>query len=755
MNNQQVLITENIDNYEEADDYLRRGFSVIPLWIVPPIELNIPEEQYGKRPVGKWKQYQTEHATDSDIQDWFWAANHNIGIVTGQLSGLVVLDIDSEDAYEMALEKCLPDTPTVKTGRGYHMYFKYKEGVRNFQKRDDLPGIDLRGEGGFAVAPGSIHYQTGTLYKWVPGKTLDDLELEELPDWVLAKAPKEKPSLKLLSGGVADGERNNSLTRLLGPWVKEMSFDEVEEKALEWNETCNPPDDERQILKTAKSIWAAEHGGLPEAGDFGEPVLFDAELPNIDADYVPGCLGEFARAVSKSIQVPEGMAVMLGLAAVSTALQKKIIVSVEQGNDYKEHANIWAVIVADPSERKSPALREMMAPVTAWEQAKFDELKDEMIQNQVKRDVIDENIKQLKKDAAKEQGNEERQKLLDEINALRGDMPDEMKAPMLWTGNVTTERLEQLLVDNNEKMAVVTDEGGIFEVMAGLYNNGKANMDIYMQGYSGNPVRSDRASRSAHLRNPLLTFGIAIQPKVLQGLSRGSKQAFRGTGLLSRFLYYQCESQRGQRFFGKQVQMDNDIKDRYHNRIKELLDIDVDYDEFGNPEPTKLYLDDEARDLWINFYDEVESKLAPGGEFDQIADWAGKLSGNTLRVAGLYHVLERGLDDVVINAETMQKVLSLMQVLIPHAKSALSAASNSSVEADAKTVYEWIIRIGKPEFNKRDCHRGNQSKFPKADDMDSTFDELVSRNIIRPKGRLKANGRPSATYEVNPVLIRD
>ncbi len=749
MNYHQMVITKEdhndviIDAYEDTRDYLNASLSVIPI------------VSKGKIPAVKWTEYQSERCTEGDLQDWFYSQDYNVGIVTGKLSDVVVLDIDSDDAYDLAETKGLPDTPTVKTGRGFHLYFKYREGVRNFQKRKDLPGIDLRGEGGYVVAPPSIH-SSGAHYKWVNGKSLEDLEFADLPDWVLAKAPEEKPSLKLLSGGVADGERNGSLTRLLGSWVKTMSLDEVVEKALAWNESCNPPDDEKQVLNTVKSIWDTEHSEIPVGDrDFGEPVLFDVELPTISADYAPSCLCEFARAVSKSIQVPEGMTVMLGLAALSTALQKKITVSVEQGNDYKEHANIWAVIVADPSERKSPVLKAMMAPVVEWEQDKCEELQDDMFQNRMQRDVIDESIKQLKKEAAKEKDNTERQELLDEINVLRGDMPDEVKAPMLWTGNVTTERLEQLLVDNDEKMAVVTDEGGIFEVMGGLYNNGKANMDIYMQGYSGNPVRSDRASRSAHLKNPLLTFGIAIQPKVLQDLSRGGKKAFRGTGLLARFLYYQCESQRGQRFFGKQVQMDNDVKDRYHTRIKELLDIDVEHDEFGNPEPTKLYLDDEARDLWINFYDEVESNLAPGGEFEQFADWAGKLPGNTLRIAGLYHVLEHGIEGIAISKETMQKVISLMQVLIPHAKSALSAASNSSVEVDAKAVYEWIVRNGQPEFNKRDCHRGNQSKFSEVEELMPALNELIARNIIRAKGKLKASGRPSAAYEVNPVLISD
>lgn len=759
--NSPMLITNNkkYNMFNEAEHYVKSyNFSVIPLIVEQPEGREISEGQLGKVPaIHAWKKYQTERATIIELSQWFFAEDHNIGIVTGALSGIVVLDIDSDEAYKIALKKGLPETPTVKTGRGYHMYYKFKDGVRNFQKRADLPGIDLRGEGGYVVAPPSIHFMSGTRYLWEIGKGLEDLELAELPDWVLAKAPEEKKPLLELVKGVSKGNRNESLARLAGNWVKTMTLDEVEHIALEWNSKCEPPDSAQQVLRTVKSIWDNEHAGLPDnpgAIIWDEPVLFgNVELPKMSSDLLPSYLGEFAGAVSRQVQAPEGMASLLGLSAVATALQKKVIVSPDEHSDYVEPVNVWTVVVADPSERKSPVLREMMSPVVEWEIEQGDLLKDEKTRVDTERAIAENRIKKLHSDAGKAETPEERVPIATEIKELKDNMPDEVRFPVMWTGNVTTERLEQLMVDHEEKMSVITDEGGIFEIMGGLYNNGKVNLDIFMQGYSGNPTRTDRAGRSAHMKNPLLTLGLAIQPKVLGDLSSGSKRVFRGNGLLSRFLYYKCETHRGQRLYANQQPITPEVRRRYSFGIKALLDIPLENDEFDNAVPTRLHLDDDARDLWIEFSDGIERSLAHGAELDEVADWGGKLAGNTLRVAGLFHVVEHGVDTRAINRETVDRAIQLMKVLIPHAMFALNATTTSGLAKDAEHVYRWLLKHEKREFTTRGCQRDMQSRFPAVKELEPVLSELVARNIIRPVANLKSMGRPSSNYEANPAVF--
>lgn len=233
-------------NLDIARGYLQRGFSVIPL------------QPKGKVPaIESWKPYQINKATENVFLEWFGNGNqYNIGIVTGKISGIVVVDLDNEYALRFTQQNNFPITPMVRTGRGYHLYYRYKDGIRNFQKRDDLPGIDLRGDGGYVVAPPSIH-TSGQKYEWVEGRGLNDIQLTELPEVLLAKKPEDKTPIKdLLISGVSAGQRNDSLARIAGAlFYQGLDCDEVLSLCLAWNSKNRPPLSEKEVERTVKSIF--------------------------------------------------------------------------------------------------------------------------------------------------------------------------------------------------------------------------------------------------------------------------------------------------------------------------------------------------------------------------------------------------------------------------------------------------------------------------------------------------------------------
>lgn len=124
-----------------AQFYVSKGFSVIPL---------MPES---KRPAIKWKEFQDRKPTLDELEQWFKSGQNNIAIVTGEISGITVVDLDSQSAMEFVQDQNLSETPYVLSSKGAHLYYKYLPGTRNFQKRDDLSDIDLRSDGGYIVAP--------------------------------------------------------------------------------------------------------------------------------------------------------------------------------------------------------------------------------------------------------------------------------------------------------------------------------------------------------------------------------------------------------------------------------------------------------------------------------------------------------------------------------------------------------------------------------------------------------------------------
>ena len=151
---------------EQAFKLWRLGLSVIP---IPRPRLGVPIGQPGdgKVPAIPWREYQTRLATEDEIREWFSREPMNIAIVTGKVSGIVVVDADSPEAVRFATRR-LPWTPwQTQSAKGFHFAYGYPDvPVRNKARiatEDGKLALDLRADGGYVIAPGSIHF-TGVEY---------------------------------------------------------------------------------------------------------------------------------------------------------------------------------------------------------------------------------------------------------------------------------------------------------------------------------------------------------------------------------------------------------------------------------------------------------------------------------------------------------------------------------------------------------------------------------------------------------------
>lgn len=165
-----------------------RGWNAFPL---PP---------GAKKPDALWKRWQTERSTPDDHRRW-QASGMNAAIVTGPLSNAVVVDCDSPEAVALAERLEVNGAPHVVTAKGRHYYFRHPGGSIG-NRVGFLPGIDLRADGGFVVAAGSIH-PSGVPYRW---NKPPQGELPPLPAWVLA-APERQPASPLPSPRAASDSR--------------------------------------------------------------------------------------------------------------------------------------------------------------------------------------------------------------------------------------------------------------------------------------------------------------------------------------------------------------------------------------------------------------------------------------------------------------------------------------------------------------------------------------------------------------------
>jgi hypothetical protein len=246
---------------ESALTYLQKfQFSVIPV-------------RPDKKPNVKWEPYQKERASADQLRTW-WAKNPkaNIGLVTGELSGIVVVDVDDPDGGMQALSEYLTTakTPTARTPRGgLHLYFKAPEKCP--PNATGCPkGVDFRGEGGYIIAPPSIN-GVGKSYEWLPGLSLDEIEPPPLPvayiknlnflkQYVLGREVNDEVSdfkrLQMTSSDFMEGRRDESLFHIANVLIKGGMPVEEAAQVLELFalKCCSPPfplDEAREKIRSA------------------------------------------------------------------------------------------------------------------------------------------------------------------------------------------------------------------------------------------------------------------------------------------------------------------------------------------------------------------------------------------------------------------------------------------------------------------------------------------------------------------------
>ena len=242
---------------EMAKKYIELGRSIIPL------------KADDKKPIGSWTKYQTERMSPDEAFNYFTKnPDANMGMVTGEISGISVIDIDGKEGFD-ALNDAkirLPDTTIVKTPRGWHYYYKYNPELKQGANR--LEKVDIRNDGGYVVVPpsevGGVPYNraehsmnkvsefnesvpkefTGGVHSPQTSKLVSASEIER-PKWVA----------EALKNGVESGRRNDIATRLCGYFhSKGIGKDIILTMLSEFASKCTPPIPQKELEDIILSV---------------------------------------------------------------------------------------------------------------------------------------------------------------------------------------------------------------------------------------------------------------------------------------------------------------------------------------------------------------------------------------------------------------------------------------------------------------------------------------------------------------------
>ena len=273
-------------SYEVAAWWHNQGVSVIPI-----------SGTSKKCPI-KWQEYQFKKATIEELEKWFIEKNFNVAIVTGEYSGVTVLDIDPPKGKQSIIDHGItldPETRMHNTPRGgEHWFYKYNPEIK--QTQDILPNVDIRNDGGYVVVYDGQNRKVGfdkdvKDFKTLP--TYEALVKKDFKEIKTNKTPQKTAISDLLNNGAAKGSRHQAVVKLVGHFRHYSTPLATTLATLKmWNTKNNPPLSDYELTNQIYDLY----------GRYEE-----TEKP---LEIKPMTMGEL---VSKKVPIPSEMYILDGL----------------------------------------------------------------------------------------------------------------------------------------------------------------------------------------------------------------------------------------------------------------------------------------------------------------------------------------------------------------------------------------------------------------------------------------------------------
>ena len=447
---------------------------------------------------------------------------------------------------------------------------------------------------------------------------------------------------------------------------------------------------------------------------------------------LPTNLRNFVEYTAKSIQVHSDMPAALALSVLSSCAQGKAKIAITP--EWSEELNLYTAVIAEPGERKSAVFAALTKPVQEFVE-NYNQLHAAEIaayKNKLNK------LEAQKSDLISKGGsNTEIENVQLEILKLEASP----KTPLrLIATDCTPEATATVMAANNDKIAILSDEG-VFDVMAGLYTNGRTNINIYLNSYDGQTISIDRKSSGCLvLERPLITFGVCCQPSVITEFVADKR--FFGKGLAQRFLFCQPPSLCGKRTLCN-LPVEQSVKDEYSALINNLLSL---------PDSTeKITLSEEAFGVFSEFFNEIEKQIGSEGKYSDTRSFLNKLLGKTARISGLLHLCENSVQ-TPLSKNTMQNAILIARYFI--SQNEVLMTENADIAA-AEYVVERIIKTakkdGKDTYRARDLKRFCQKyKSKELDEILTLLEEHKYVQFISDAGK---QDRSCGRYIINQNLL--
>lgn len=489
------------------------------------------------------------------------------------------------------------------------------------------------------------------------------------------------------------------------------------------------------------------------AGDWPEllPLASETRSTRYPVDALPGVIGDAVREVVGFVQCPEALAACSALGAASLVAQG--LADVRRAEGLAGPTSLYFLAIAESGERKTATDNHFLAAIREWEAAQAEEARPHLARYaadlaawEARRDGL---LLKIKENSRKNKASDEEERTLRE---LEGDKPASPRVPRLLFGEATPEALAWKLATGWPSAGVISSEAGI--VFGGHANRPESVMRNLAQLnvlWDGGTLPIDRrTSESFSLHGARLTMGLAAQPDTARAFLEATKGLARGTGFTARFLVAWPESTQGTRVY-REPPKDWPALSAFRQRLSHLLTTPLRLTETGILSPTTLHLSPAAKAAWVEFANDVEAELRPGGDMEGARDVASKAADNCARMAALFHVVGHGPDGEIQVAaiEAAARVVSwhLYEARRFLGEMALPPEAINAVKLDAWLV-EQCQANGTGMVSTREILRRGPNPTRRREAMKAAIAELAEVGRVR---QLEEGRR--RWIEVRPELL--
>ena len=482
-----------------------------------------------------------------------------------------------------------------------------------------------------------------------------------------------------------------------------------------------------------------------------EPLIGTNESTPYPLNALPQPIREAVAEVNDFTQSPESMAVCSALSALSLAAQG--LASVRRTEGLVGSISIFTMILAESGERKTSVDEHFIRPIREYEHAMFEYAAPEMSDYRADQRAWEAKVKGLESKIT--QGSKAGKSTAAEEESLRNleqSRPSPPRVPRLLYTDATPEALGWGLSERYPSAAVFSSEAG---TVLGGHGMGREsvlrNLAFYNSAWDGRKAASDRRTQESTRACPVrLTVGLAAQPDAVRQFVEGSRELARGTGFLARFLIAWPKSTQGSRLF-KEAPTGWPALGAYQRRLRELLNLPVSFDESGDLQLEVLDFSPQAKQLWVQFHDHIESELSPSGAMAGARDFAAKAADNAARLAALLHIYIHGPEGKV----EADEMTSATRIVAWHCTEALRFVGELALPratSNALALEAWLLDRCRVFQVKSVARRDIQRLGPGAIRDNALLNEALDVLSEVDRARETHDGRRKL-IEINPTLL--